>query len=205
MASSVPNDAGNIDIKSKALQFYASKETLKESVDQYNFLNTTDFSGIGWCEQCATCKKPMDRLNFFSPELKLEGIPESISGLQADKKKHVEFFQLWVKEPVVNPMAEHWFCQSCGGVWVIIDGYFWTRVRINGMDTLNPTLVQRISDRPPVVPLVEEVDPGPQPFPEATQCPNCKIWRMIEPYSETHVQHVCLKCRAVGLYKITAI
>jgi hypothetical protein len=203
------NNVVDVDIKPN-VSFYADPETLKEASGYYDHIKSVSLDAgkdTPWIENCTHCRMPMQMI-LLDPLVKLLGIPDSIYGEnRAAKRSNGELvFQTWYNKwsanPVLNPVIDCWFCKGCSSVYTIVDGgYCWTKVSINGMDTFDSNMIPKYVSQQKEVILEEEFDPGPQPTPDSTVCPNCKVWRTVKEYNDTHVQHVCSKCKAVGLYK----
>lgn len=179
--------------------------SLKESMnfESEQFLNSIPIVNK-WVENCADCRIPMSMVYVPPQDIGL-GVLESVRGIVfEDPKQWPKFYKEWIHNPVVNPGSEFWYCERCQSVWVIVST-FWTKVLVRGEERVPPFRVSK-----QVVPVVvpEVYDPGIKTSEDSTMCPNCKVWRTVEPYSgtiragEIYVQHVCPKCKAVDIVRV---
>lgn len=180
-------------------------QILKESAnfEAEQFLNSIPVINK-WIENCPDCRIPMSMV-YVRPEDVGMGILESVRGIVfEDPKQWPKFYKEWMHNPVVNSGSEFWYCEGCQSVWSIVST-FWTKVLVRGEEKVPPSSISR-TVAPVVVP--EVYDPGIKESEDSTMCPNCKVWRTVEPYSgtiragETYVQHVCPRCKAVDIVRV---
>ena len=154
-------------------KFYADAETLKHTSGYYTFMNSMPVSQDSWVENCQDCRKAMHRI-MLTPDTKVECMNVRL-----------------------NPSQDCWVCTSCGYARMVFQGE-WRKIRINNEDKLS---IERIKLPPqPIISQDIKFEPGPQPFPESTQCPNCHAWRSVEPYDEGRTHHICPRCKTGEIY-----
>lgn len=193
-------------------QFYADAETLKHSSGYYTFMNALQEKSELWMENCQPCQRSMKRM-MLKPDTRIEAIPESDIGMSPTESYWTNSYRQYRNDPKslnLNPSGEFWFCDGCGGVWTSCLG-FWFKVKVNGeerlyIDRIKLTQdklreVQHQQNQEPVV-----IDPGIKPSEDSTCCPNCHVWRTVEPYKSmpeddlNRTHHVCPKCRCGEIY-----
>jgi hypothetical protein len=186
--------------------FYADASVLKEASQPYGFVSMPVTKPTYWIENCSNCRKPMAKV-LVTPTSEIRGIVESVQGLTEENKKKSAVYKVFVENPVITSATEFWYCFECSSIWTIFGG-FWVKAIIEGLLNFDAASIPRIGT--PEVSVAPVKDPPPldesmRPGPDSTPCPRCKIWREILPYDSTHVQHVCLQCMAVDLYRIPEV
>lgn len=186
---------------------------MKKEFSDYSQMNRLDINSPdvpkderSWAENCEHCRVAMIKL-VIHPGIVMTGMPETIYGMTTNRNQIPVWFNDWMLNPVVhmgNTGHGLWFCEKCSHIYAIIGGALWSQIKLNGEETFDGSKIKPFEVQKPKV-VEEVIDPGIKTSEDATVCPNCKVWRTVEPYSETHIQHVCPKCRAVNLFKIQDI
>jgi hypothetical protein len=128
-----------------------------------------------WVENCIDCHVPMRKV-FRDMDDIVMGLPETFRWRPLPRT-----FTEWEKNPIITG-NDFWYCEECKSLWASAQGH-WVKAIWNGKEITEPEIIMQ-----PI-----QVDPketvGPKPYPEATLCHECYIWR-----EQRGDWQICPKC-----------
>lgn len=175
--------------------------TLKQQ-DFYPWAEMVPEGQKEWNENCQNCRRATQKI-FIRPDTHLIGVVDSVLGITKDPKQHPLAYKQWKDDPVMDrgECGSFWYCSECRSIWTVYKNSFYTKVMIMGQFEFETERIKLLDGGIQVMPE-PEIDPGEKTSEDATMCFRCLVWRVVKPYSDTHVQHVCPKCETVQLVKI---